>query len=82
MLNTFLKLFFMIKYFLDECITFLTQLGFEAGLTVHVFSPDLCKRLVVMTYEGTDPALPSLLLNSHMDVVPVQEVRKRGKTIF
>ncbi len=24
-----------------------------------------------MTWEGTDPSLPSLLLNSHTDVVPV-----------
>jgi len=25
----------------------------------------------VMTWEGKNPSLPSLLLNSHMDVVPV-----------
>lgn len=28
--------------------------------------------VVVMTLEGTDPTLPSLYLNSHMDVVPVE----------
>jgi len=27
-----------------------------------------------MTIEGTDPSLPSLLLNSHTDVVPVYPV--------
>ncbi|KAJ7369594.1 adenylate cyclase [Desmophyllum pertusum] len=26
---------------------------------------------VVITWEGTDPSLPSIILNSHMDVVPV-----------
>lgn len=31
------------------------------------------KPIVVMTWEGTQPALPSILLNSHMDVVPVFE---------
>lgn len=29
------------------------------------------KPTVIMTFEGTDPSLPSLLLNSHTDVVPV-----------
>ena len=28
----------------------------------------------IMTWEGTDPSLPSLLLNSHTDVVPVFQV--------
>ena len=27
-----------------------------------------------MTWEGTDPSLPTLLLNSHTDVVPVFQV--------
>jgi aminoacylase len=28
----------------------------------------------IMTWEGTDPSLPSVVLNSHTDVVPVFEV--------
>lgn len=27
--------------------------------------------VVIMTYEGIEPTLPSILLNSHTDVVPV-----------
>lgn len=27
--------------------------------------------MVVLSWQGTDPALPSIMLNSHMDVVPV-----------
>jgi aminoacylase len=32
------------------------------------------KPIVVLTWMGQDPSLPSILLNSHMDVVPVFEV--------
>lgn len=31
------------------------------------------KPIVILTWEGTEPLLPSILLNSHMDVVPVFE---------
>ena len=27
--------------------------------------------VVIITWEGTDPSLPSIMLNSHIDVVPV-----------
>lgn len=29
------------------------------------------KPVVILTWQGTEPALPSIILNSHMDVVPV-----------
>lgn len=29
------------------------------------------KPVVIITWNGTDPTLPSIILNSHMDVVPV-----------
>lgn len=32
------------------------------------------KDIAIMTLEGEDPTLPSLLLNSHTDVVPVYPV--------
>lgn len=35
-----------------------------------------------MTLEGQKPELPSLLLNSHVDVVPVFEVRGKGQAKF
>lgn len=31
------------------------------------------KPVVILTWVGTDPNLPSIVLNSHMDVVPVYE---------
>ncbi|KOB72895.1 Aminoacylase, partial [Operophtera brumata] len=31
------------------------------------------KPVVVITWQGAQPELPSILLNSHMDVVPVYE---------
>lgn len=37
----------------------------------HPAHPD--KPVVVLTWQGSKPQLPSLLLNSHMDVVPVYE---------
>ena len=33
------------------------------------------KPVVIMTLKGEKPELPSILLNSHVDVVPVFEVR-------
>ena len=32
--------------------------------------------IVILTWEGTDPKLPSVVLNSHMDVVPVYAVSR------
>lgn len=33
------------------------------------------KPVVILTWQGLQPELPSIMLNSHMDVVPVYEVR-------
>lgn len=44
------------------------------GLTYEIITvKDPKKPLMLMTWEGTDPDLPTILLNSHMDVVPVFE---------
>ncbi|KOB64379.1 Aminoacylase, partial [Operophtera brumata] len=34
------------------------------------------KPVVVITWQGAQPELPAILLNSHMDVVPVYEDMK------
>ena len=52
-----------------KCISFCCIL-----MVVHILSevqvkPD--KPVFVMSWEGKKPKLPSILLNSHMDVVPV-----------
>ncbi|KAK7597710.1 hypothetical protein V9T40_009935 [Parthenolecanium corni] len=56
----------------DECVAFLSNLGHSLGLSVRVILPKPSKPVVVMTLLGINPELPSLLLNSHMDVVPVE----------
>jgi len=55
----------------DECLAFLKKQAAEIGLSYRVYECAPKKPIAVLTWEGTDPALPSCLLNSHMDVVPV-----------
>ncbi|XP_041980233.1 aminoacylase-1-like [Aricia agestis] len=55
----------------DECLTFLRRQAQECGLTVQEFEPVPKKPVLVMTWTGEEPTLPSILLLSHMDVVPV-----------
>ncbi|CAB3254950.1 unnamed protein product [Arctia plantaginis] len=57
----------------DDCITYIRGQASEIGLPVHVYEPRPKKPVAVITWEGTEPSLPSILLNSHMDVVPVFE---------
>lgn len=53
-----------------EAIVFLEKLSKDIGLTTFTVSKDAAHPILVSTWEGTDPSLPSLLLNSHTDVVP------------
>ncbi|KAI5639494.1 peptidase family m20/M25/M40 domain-containing protein [Phthorimaea operculella] len=57
----------------DECLTYLRGQAQELGLSVQVFEVVPKKPVLVMTWAGQEPTLPSILLNSHMDVVPVFE---------
>jgi aminoacylase len=50
--------------------TLAKNLGFEFEVVVPV-TPK--KPIVIMTWRGTQPELKSIVLNSHMDVVPVFE---------
>ncbi|KOB65554.1 Aminoacylase-1, partial [Operophtera brumata] len=61
---------------LDECVKYLRDQATALGLPVQVFEPIPKKPVLVMTWEGLEPTLPSILLNSHMDVVPVFEDMK------
>lgn len=45
----------------------------ELPSSVHFMKPG--KPIVIISLLGKKPELPSLLLTSHMDVVPVYEVR-------
>ncbi|KAJ4450808.1 hypothetical protein ANN_02238 [Periplaneta americana] len=57
----------------DDCTAFLKSLGEEIGLTVKVHELVPGKHIVIISWIGEDPSLPSILLNSHTDVVPVFE---------
>ncbi|XP_051874484.1 aminoacylase-1A-like [Pristis pectinata] len=57
----------------DGAIEFLERLGTELGLLCKKIEIGPGLRILILTWEGTDPKLKSILLNSHMDVVPVFE---------
>ncbi|XP_055298307.1 aminoacylase-1-like [Sitodiplosis mosellana] len=56
------------------CVEFLLQQADSLGLVSKVYYPDSPSRPIpVLTWPGTSPELPSIMLNSHMDVVAVTE---------
>lgn len=55
---------------------FLRSRAASLGLPIEVIEVASGKPVVVITWSGSQPELPSLLLNSHMDVVPVFAVCK------
>ncbi|KAF5287545.1 hypothetical protein FQR65_LT12216 [Abscondita terminalis] len=57
----------------EPCVKFLQSQADSLGLSCRVYTCKPKKPIVVITWPGTDPALNSILLNSHMDVVPVFE---------
>ncbi|KAJ0183475.1 hypothetical protein K1T71_001451 [Dendrolimus kikuchii] len=57
----------------DECISFLKHQAEALGIPVRVYEVIPKKPILIMTWEGLEPDSKSLLLNSHMDVVPVAE---------
>lgn len=64
------------------CAEFLKRHGEELGAKVHVLECAPGKPIVIMTVEGQDPTLPSVLLNSHTDVVPVFPVGLTLRLLF
>jgi aminoacylase len=64
----------------QECVDFLIKMAGEFGFTkggetfyYNVIEPVKDKPILVFTWKGTDPLLPSIVLNSHYDVVPADE---------
>lgn len=55
---------------------FLRSRAASLGLPIEVIEVTSGKPVVIITWLGSQPELPSLLLNSHMDVVPVFAVCK------
>lgn len=54
-----------------SCNRFLERIAGELGLPFYIKEMVPGKPIFIMTWEGTNPELPSVLLNSHTDVVPV-----------
>ncbi|KAL5278505.1 ACY1.2 family protein [Megaselia abdita] len=55
-----------------DCVSFLKNQAAALNLPVKVVYPGgPTKPIVLISWVGSDPSLPSILLNSHMDVVPV-----------
>ncbi|XP_037936843.1 aminoacylase-1A-like [Teleopsis dalmanni] len=55
-----------------SCVEFLKKQAADLELPINVYYPSLpTKPVVVITWIGQQPELPSVILNSHMDVVPV-----------
>ena len=57
--------------FIDTCVEFLGTMAESLQLPMQVLNLVEGKPIVLMTWMGTEPALPAILLNSHMDVSPV-----------
>ncbi|XP_056000914.1 aminoacylase-1-like isoform X1 [Ostrea edulis] len=57
----------------DEVVEFLKNLAQEVGIQCSTVEVHPGRMVVVMTIPGSDPSLPSIMLNSHTDVVPVFE---------
>lgn len=68
----FFSLFFLC--FTDECVSFLTKQAKSLNLPVKVIEVQPKKPIVIITWKGTEPEKPSILLNGHNDVVPVVAV--------
>ncbi len=52
-------------------VAFLERYAAEVGLPVETIEISTGRTIVLMTWLGSQPELPSLVLNSHTDVVPV-----------
>ncbi|XP_031625359.1 aminoacylase-1A-like [Contarinia nasturtii] len=58
----------------EPCVEFLTRQAKSLDLPMSVYYPVNDKNpVVVITWDGLKPELSSIMLNSHMDVVPVYE---------
>lgn len=59
----------------EPCIEFLKRQADDLGLATKIVRlSHPTKPIIIMTWMGTKHELPAILLNSHMDVVPVFEV--------
>ncbi|XP_055958164.1 aminoacylase-1 isoform X1 [Patella vulgata] len=55
----------------SKSVEFLQRVAEDVGLQFKSFEVAPKKPICIMTWEGLEPSLPSILLSSHIDVVPV-----------
>lgn len=55
----------------DGCVDFFRKYADEIGLDFQVIEPLPNHPFVIISWRGTNEKLPSIILHSHMDVVPV-----------
>ncbi|XP_050428200.1 aminoacylase-1-like [Adelges cooleyi] len=55
----------------SKCVEFLLRQAQSLGLPSNIYYIVPGKPIIIITWIGQKPDLPSILLNSHMDVVPV-----------
>ncbi|CAM0135901.1 adenylate cyclase [Umbelopsis sp. WA50703] len=55
----------------QKCMDFLSAQATDLGLLYQIVESAPGKPNIFITVKGTEPSLPSILLNSHTDVVPV-----------
>ena len=54
-----------------QAVEFLVEQAQSLGLPYRTHECCPGKPILIITWEGSEPSLPSVILNSHMDVVPV-----------
>jgi len=60
---------------LEDSISWIKEQASSIGLEYNAVEfPPPGEFAIWLTWRGRDPSLPSILLNSHIDVVPVDEV--------
>lgn len=72
------NLFFSIITFFstDHCVEFMKEQASTLNLPIKIIEISPKKPIIIITWEGTEPEKPAILLNGHMDVVPVFSVKK------
>ena len=75
-IDEYSEVIFVYLNFTGSCVEFLRRLAKEMNLTSEVVEFEPGMPIVLMTWPGNEPDLPTVLLNSHTDVVPVFKVNQ------
>ncbi|KAK5638398.1 hypothetical protein RI129_012693 [Pyrocoelia pectoralis] len=59
----------------EPAVSFLETLARDLDLPIRIYQYHPDNPIVLISWIGTEPELPSILLNSHMDMVPVNKTK-------